>query len=52
MAVELREQIAIRLPSPLAEVVIITAAEQEVSVEEVLEAAIKNYLKGRLNNGR
>ncbi len=46
------ERIEILIPEPLAEAVLRTAAQQEVTVEEILENAIRNYLEGRTDNGR
>ena len=35
----------IEIPAELAELLLIRAAEQEVSVEEIVERAIKNFMK-------
>ena len=48
----MRERIEIQIPEPLAEAILITAAQQELTVEEILDFAIRNYLEGRTDNGR
>ncbi len=48
----MRERIEIQIPEPLVEAVLRTAAQQELTVEEILESAIRNYLEGRTDNGR
>lgn len=35
----------IEIPAELTELLLIQAAEQEVSVEEIVEKAIKNFMK-------
>lgn len=41
----------IELPSQLIEPLLILAAEQEVSVEEIVERAIQNFIEGSAENG-
>ncbi len=48
----MKERIEIRIPEPLAEAVLRTVAQQELTVEEILETAIRHYLEGRTDNGR
>lgn len=40
----------IEIPAPLAELLLLRAAEQEVPVEDIVTRAIKNYMKGREHN--
>lgn len=47
----MKERIEIQIPAPLAEAILLTAAQQELTVEEILESAIRNYLEGRTENG-
>lgn len=48
----MREKFEIQIPEPLAEALLRTAAQRELTVEEILETAIRNYLEGRTDNGR
>ena len=52
MRYRLSERIEIHIPAPIAEAILLAAAETELSVEEILEAAIKNYLEGEVDHGR
>lgn len=47
----MKERIEIQIPAPLAEAILLTTAQQELTVEEILESAIRNYLEGRTENG-
>lgn len=38
-------EITIEIPEPLLELLFIQAAEREISVEEIVEEAIKNYME-------
>lgn len=40
-------ELEIEIPAPLAELLLLKAAEQEVPVEDIVTRAIKNYRKGR-----
>ena len=42
----------IEIPAPLTDALLRFAAEQELSVEEIVETAMRNYMEGRLCNGR
>lgn len=42
----------IEIPAPLAELLLLQAAEQEIPVEDIVTRAIKNYMKGRGHNAR
>jgi len=47
----MKERIEILIPAPPAEAILLTAAQQELTVEEILESAIRNFLEGRTENG-
>lgn len=47
----MKERIEIQIPAPLADAILFIAAQQELTVEEILESAIRNYLEGRTENG-
>jgi len=40
----------IELPPPLAELLLLQEAEQEIPVEDIMARAIKNYMKGHEHN--
>ena len=42
----------IEIPAPLTDAILQFAAEQELTVEEIVEMAIRIYMEGRLGNGR
>lgn len=48
----MKDRIEIQIPAPLANAILLAAAETELPVEEILEAAIKNYLEGEVDHGR
>lgn len=47
----MKKRIEIQIPAPLAEAILLIVAQQELTVEEILESAIRNYLEGRTENG-
>ena len=46
------DRIEVRIPASLTDALLRFAAEQELSVEEIVETAMRNYMEGRLCNGR
>ena len=48
----MNDRIEVRIPAPLTDDLLRFAAEQELSVEEIVETAMRNYMEGRLGNGR
>ena len=42
----------IEIPAPLTDAILQFAAEQELTVEEIVETAMRIYMEGRLDNGR
>ena len=41
----------IEIPTQLTDLLLVLAAEQEVSVEEIVERAMQNFLEGSAENG-
>ena len=48
----MNDRIEVQIPAPLTDALLRFAAEQELSVEEIVETAVRNYMEGRLGNGR
>ena len=48
----MNDRIEVRIPASLADALLRFSAEQELSVEEIVETAMRSYMEGRLNNGR
>lgn len=48
----MNDRIEVRIPAALTDALLRFAAEQELSVEEIVETAMRNYMEGRLGNGR
>lgn len=48
----MNDRIEVQIPAPLTDALLRFAAEQELSVEEIVETAMRNYMEGRLCNGR
>ena len=48
----MNDRIEVQIPAPLTDAILQFAADQELSVEEIVEAAIRIYMEGRLCNGR
>lgn len=48
----MNNRIEIEIPAALTDALLRFAAEQELSVEEIVETAMRNYMEGRLGNGR
>ena len=48
----MNDPIVVRIPASLTDGLLRFAAEQELSVEEIVETAMRNYMEGRLCNGR
>lgn len=48
----MNDRIEVKIPAPLTDALLRFAAEQELSVEEIVETAMRNYMEGRLCNGR
>ena len=42
----------IEIPAPLTDAILQFSAEQELTVEENVETAMRIYMEGRLDNGR
>ena len=42
----------IEIPAPLTDAILQFAAEQELTVEEIVETAMRIYMEGTLDNGR
>ena len=48
----MNDRIEIEIPAALTDALLRFAAEQELSVEEIVETAMRIYMEGRLDNGR
>ena len=48
----MNDRIEIEIPAPLTDAILQFAAEQELTVEEIVETAIRIYMEGRLCYGR
>lgn len=48
----MNDRIEVQIPVALTDALLRFAAEQELSVEEIVETAMRNYMEGRLGNGR
>lgn len=48
----MNDRIEIEIPAPLTDAILQFAAEQELTVEEIVETAMRIYMEGRLGNGR
>lgn len=48
----MNNRIEIEIPAPLTDAILQFAAEQELTVEEIVETAMRNNMEGRLGNGR
>ena len=48
----MNDRIEVQIPAALTDALLRFAAEQELSVEEIVETAMRNYMEGRLCNGR
>lgn len=48
----MNDRIEVQIPAPLTDALLRFAAEQELSVEEIVESVMRNYMEGRLGNGR
>ena len=48
----MNNRIEIEIPAPLTDAILQFAAEQELTVEEIVETAMRIYMEGRLGNGR
>lgn len=48
----MNDRIEVQIPAPLTDAILQFAAEQELTVEEIVEMAIRIYMEGRLDNGR
>lgn len=48
----MNDRIEIQIPAPLTDAILQFAAEQELTVEEIVETAMRIYMEGRLCNGR
>ena len=48
----MNNRIEIEIPAPLTGAILQFAAEQELTVEEIVETAMRIYMEGRLGNGR
>ena len=48
----MNDRIEVLIPAALTDALLRFAAEQELSVEEIVETAMRNYMEGRLGNGR
>ena len=48
----MNDRIEVRIPAPLTDAILQFAAEQELTVEEIVETAMRIYMEGRLGNGR
>ena len=48
----MNDRIEVRIPASLTDALLRFAAEQELSVEEIVETAMRNYMEERLCNGR
>ena len=48
----MNDRIEVQIPAPLTDAILQFAAEQELTVEEIVETAMRIYMEGRLCNGR
>lgn len=48
----MNDRIEVQIPAALTDALLRFAAEQKLSVEEIVETAMRNYMEGRLGNGR
>ena len=48
----MNDRIEVEIPAPLTDAILQFAAEQELTVEEIVETAMRIYMEGRLDNGR
>ena len=48
----MNNRIEIEIPAPLTDAILQFAAEQELTVEEIVESVMRNYMERRLGNGR
>ena len=48
----MNDRIEVQIPAPLTDALLRFAAEQELSVEEIVESVMRNYMEGKLGNGR
>lgn len=48
----MNDRIEVQIPAPLTDALLRFAAEQELSVDEIVESVMRNYMEGRLCNGR
>lgn len=44
----MNDRIEVRIPAPLTDALLRFAAEQELSVEEIVESVMRNYMEGRM----
>ena len=48
----MNDRIEVQIPATLTDALLRFAAEQELSVEEIVESVMRNYMEGKLGNGR
>lgn len=48
----MNDRIEVQIPAALTDALLRFAAEEELSVEEIVETVMRNYMEGRLCNGR
>ena len=48
----MNDRIEVQIPPVLTDALLRFTAEQELSVEEIVETAMRIYMEGRLDNGR
>ena len=48
----MNDRIEVQIPAALTDALLRFAAEQELSVEEIVESVMRNYMEGRLCNAR
>ena len=48
----MNDRIEVQIAAALTDALLRFAAEQELSVEEIVETAMRIYMEGRLDNGR
>ena len=48
----MNDRIEVQIPASLARALLRFAGEQELSVEEIVESVMRNYMERRLGNGR
>ena len=48
----MNDRIEVQIPASLTDALLRFAAEQELSVEEIVESVMRNYMERRLGNGR